>query len=84
LVRRLAPEIPQSNVDGGGSAIFRAGARLRHRQVDEFLVQRLDAQRIATEKARRQRVVNMGGDGARPIERLAETDDTGVGVKTHP
>ena len=61
-----------------------AGARLRHRQIDHILVQLLDAQRIAPEQARRQRIVDMRRDGRGAVEGLAEADDPGVGVDADP
>ena len=84
LIAHLAEDVPERDVDGRSGAVFGAGRRLRHREIDHVAVDGLDMQRIAPEKARRERLVDMRLGRAGAVERFAETDDPAVGVNADP
>src|SRR5450631_4363900 len=80
----FAENVPQSDVDRGRGPIFRSRGRLRHRQVDHLLVERLDVQRIAANQSIGQRFVDVRFDSPGAVERFAKTDRAAVGMNTDP
>src|SRR5437016_3050828 len=84
LLAHLSEDVPQSDVDRRGRAIFRAGGRLRHRKTDHFLAQRFDVQGIPADQSSGQRVVDMRLDRAGAIECFAEANGSAIGMNADP
>ena len=84
LAADFAEDVPQGDVDCRRGPVFHAGGRLRHRQVDHLLVERLDMQRIAADQSICQRFVDVRFDRPRAVERFAKTDRAAVGMNTDP
>jgi hypothetical protein len=84
LAAGLAEDVPQRDIDGGDRAALRPGGGLGQRQRREVAVQRLDAQRVAPQQARRKGLVDVRLDGAGPEVGLAQAADSAIGMDPHP
>ncbi len=80
---RLAEHVPQRDVDGRVAARLDAGAAPAE-IAGQVAVARLDGQRVLPHQARRRPLVQVGLDGLRAHEGLAQPDQALVGVQAHP
>ena len=71
LLRHVAEQVPQRDIDRRRGPGLGAGAGLRHRQVQHFAMEVLDPQRVLAQQACGQRVMDVRLDRAGPVERFA-------------